>query len=166
MSGWRLVQRGGASGVNEVAARFSEKHEYNAESCCWEWRAAKNACGYGRFKLEGRNCLAHRVSYLLHNGSIPDGLHVLHRCDNRGCVNPGHLFLGTHQDNMADMNAKGRHHSLSLSGEKNGASKLSEDDVQTIRRLNRSQSEIARRFGVSQSLVSQVQRRVVWTHVQ
>ncbi|MGW2169160.1 HNH endonuclease signature motif containing protein [Streptomyces sp. NPDC001705] len=76
---------------------------------CWEWGASRHRNGYGQFHLPGkRHALAHRASWLLLFGPIPDGLHVLHRCDNRPCVRPDHLFLGTRVDNMQDMAAKGR----------------------------------------------------------
>lgn len=77
------------------------------ESGCWLWRATGGR-RYGSLFVDGRREQAHRVSWLLHRGKIPDGLHVLHKCDTPLCVNPDHLFLGTHADNMADMKAKGR----------------------------------------------------------
>jgi hypothetical protein len=75
---------------------------------CWEWRGDHNAKGYGRLTVSGRNCRAHRLSWQLHRGPIPRGEWVLHTCDNPNCVNPAHLFLGTHTDNMRDCCAKGR----------------------------------------------------------
>lgn len=78
---------------------------------CWEWQSCLNPNGYGRIGhggRGGRKCAAHRVSWEIHYGAIPDSLWVLHKCDNPACVNPNHLFLGSHQDNMDDMIAKGR----------------------------------------------------------
>ena len=76
---------------------------------CWLWTASKNSLGYGRFKFQGKTGGAHRYSYLLVNGPIPDGLCVCHKCDVRACVNPKHLWLGTISDNAKDMVSKNRH---------------------------------------------------------
>lgn len=78
---------------------------------CWEWIGAKRSTGYGQIVKDHRNYLAHRVAWELTNGPIPDGMFVCHHCDNRTCVRPDHLFLGTTTDNMRDMVAKGRHFS-------------------------------------------------------
>jgi hypothetical protein len=78
-------------------------------SCsCWVWTGSWNGWGYGRQIIGNKSVTAHRISYALHNGPIPAGLQVLHKCDIRCCVNPAHLFLGTHDDNMKDASAKGR----------------------------------------------------------
>ena len=75
---------------------------------CWLWMAGKLEKGYGQFWFDGRTHRAHRMAWLLTNGEIPEGMCVLHKCDNPPCVNPSHLWLGTNQDNMDDMNNKGR----------------------------------------------------------
>ena len=78
------------------------------ENGCWNWKGGLSGCGYGYITFEGKKQGAHRVSYKLFNGPIPKNMLVLHKCDNRACINPDHLFLGTHQDNMDDMWEKGR----------------------------------------------------------
>jgi hypothetical protein len=81
---------------------------------CWNWHAAINGNGYGSFKLRGKVYSSNRMSWTIYNGEIPEGMHVLHKCDNRKCVNPKHLFLGTQLDNTRDMLAKKRWHRKSL----------------------------------------------------
>ena len=89
--------------------RFWEKVDRSGgPDACWPWTASTCGGGYGQFRLAGRPQLAHRVAYEQLVGPIPNGRHVLHRCDTPLCVNPAHLFLGTHTDNMADMTIKGR----------------------------------------------------------
>lgn len=77
-------------------------------SDCWNWCGARNAFGYGRMTYKGRLQVAHRLSWIAFNGPIPEGLSVLHRCDNASCINPDHLWLGTYSDNLRDAWAKGR----------------------------------------------------------
>lgn len=115
--------------------------------------------GYGRV---GRNAFAHRLAWALHNGADPTGLHVCHKCDNPPCVNPEHLFLGTHDDNMRDMVAKGR--ARSPSGPANHMYKLTSQQVAEIREMRArgmTQQSIADTFGISQSYVSAVCLRQV-----
>jgi len=96
--------------VKPLTQSFSER--VHVSSGCWEWTGVRSGSGYGRIQTRGRSkgafVRAHRLSWEMHCGPIPDGFMVLHSCDNRGCVNPDHLFLGTQSDNMRDMSAKGR----------------------------------------------------------
>ena len=106
---------------------------------------------------------AHRASWMFANGPIPEGMYVLHRCDNRRCVNPGHLFLGTDRDNMDDMIAKGR--CRSPKGQRNGSAVLTESDVIEIRRQLADkvpQREIGRRFGVAQTTIEEISTGRNW----
>lgn len=149
-----------------LAARFFNKVALPPESSgCWEWTGSVCKKGYGRIGIggkKGRPYLAHRVSYETWVGPIPEGLIVCHRCDNPRCVNPLHLFLGTHQDNSDDKLSKSRGNR----GMKHGNSKLTEDQVRYIREAWRPQKELARKFNVSQSLISQIQNRKIWTHLE
>ena len=92
-----------------VSERFFSFVSVGSADACWPWTGRKFENGYGQFKLGSKCRKASRVSWELHNGPIPEGKYVLHRCDNPPCVNPTHLFLGTHKENMSDMVAKGRH---------------------------------------------------------
>jgi hypothetical protein len=93
-----------------VIDRFMSKIEFIPEHSCWEWLGAKSQSGkgYGILRIGGKNTGAHRISYQIFKGPIPKDLFVLHTCDNRGCVNPMHLFLGSLSDNVQDMYRKGR----------------------------------------------------------
>lgn len=96
-----------ASRKGSLVERFWSRVKVMPEGC-WEWTGWKNPLGYGGIGADGRKLKAHRVSWVIHFGEIPEGLSVLHRCDNPGCVNPADLFLGTHPDNMRDMTCKKR----------------------------------------------------------
>jgi hypothetical protein len=98
---------------------------------CVEWGGSKDGSGYGQFRRRGKNFRAHRDAWEQANGRpVPDGMFVLHKCDNRACINPDHLFLGTNKDNMADMVSKGR--SLHRHGPKNPNAKLSASQREVI----------------------------------
>jgi hypothetical protein len=141
--------------------RFHDKYMPEPNSGCWLWLAGTrpNSRGalYGRhFTDDGRSVGAHRFSYWLHIGSIPDGMHVCHKCDNTLCVNPDHLFLGTPDDNAKDMVRKGR--SYRGLGEKKGSAKLTDAEAAIVKRSAGSQGAIAERFGVSQATVGRIKR--------
>lgn len=145
---------------------------------CWSWSGSIHPYGYGTLGSRQQRVLAHRLSWMLHNGPIPNGLWVLHRCDNPPCTNPSHLFLGTHQDNMDDMKSKGRGHlgeahglfkhpERRARGERHGNTHLAAEDVLEIRRRagTEDQRVVAADYGISQTTVSRILNRVVWGHV-
>ena len=139
--------------------RFKEKVKKVADGC-HEWIAHTMPNGYGQFRFQGRAQYAHRVAWAMAYGD-PGDAYVLHKCDNRKCVNPDHLFLGTFDDNMADMVEKGRQ----AAGSRNHHAKLMEKDVLAIRAMEGKQDDIARQFGVGQALVSMIRSRKIWTHI-
>lgn len=143
--------------------RFSEKHTLDPGGC-WLWTAYVTRLGYGRFGMNGLALPAHRVSWMLHFGPIPDGLFVCHRCDVRNCVNPAHLFLGTALDNAQDMMLKGR--GGQRKGEAHHRAKLTAEQVLDIRKqflCGVRQSAIRRQFGISKAQVSKICRNQSWT---
>ena len=124
---------------------------------CWNWTASKNSAGYGQINRTRKlgPMLAHRFSYELHNGAIPDGLFVLHTCDNPACVNPAHLWLGTDQDNTDDKMAKGR----CPAGEGHYNHRLTDNQVVAIRRRwagGTSQKELSEEYDVTQGYISEI----------
>lgn len=125
---------------------------------CWQWRAHTDKDGYGVLPGDRKNTRAHRLSYEIHKGSIPDGLIVCHDCDNPGCVNPDHLFVGTIKDNAQDALRKKRHYV----GEKNGRSKLTEQNVKEILNSGLNGQQLADKFGVSRSTINNVRRGDTW----
>jgi hypothetical protein len=143
-----------------LESRFFAKVRKSSTSECWEWTGACRNRGYGAIKIAGRHEQAHRVAYLLYVGEIPAGMFVLHRCDNRKCVKPAHLFLGTHADNMRDMHQKGRN--VPPRGAQQWASKLSPERVAAIRADGRPSFVIAREHGVHPSTVSRIRRGELW----
>lgn len=133
------------------------------EGCCWKWRGSANTSGYGLMKYQGKGQSAHRVSYKVFNGPIPDGLHILHACDHPWCVNPAHLRAGTAVENRADCKARGR---LNVKrGSENGWSKLTEENVLEIRTAKVTAKMLAEKFGLNEGSVHNIRRGQTWKHV-
>lgn len=136
--------------------RFEKFFDRSDASSCWEWKGHRSSKGYGYF---GREKRAHRISWEIYHGPIPDNLHVLHRCDNPPCVNPAHLFLGTNIDNIADREQKGRGAAFR---EHRSTTKLTRQQVLSIRADPRFQADIAADYGVSRSAVSLIKLNKRW----
>jgi hypothetical protein len=123
---------------------------------CWGWIGSTDSGGYGQLQHNGKLQPAHRVAWMLVNGPLPEGLWVLHRCDNPPCTNPDHLFLGTRRDNMMDASHKGR---------MLGRRKLTPDDVRAIRASGLPQVELARQYGLTSGAVSMIISRRRWSGI-
>lgn len=143
---------------------------------CWVWKATMDRHDYGKLLVGSRKDgtrrirRAHRISYEIVRGEIPEGLQVLHKCDNPPCVRPSHLVLGTHKDNMSDMYAKNRrdHKKIGRPGELHHNCKITSEIALEIRRLcadGKSQQEVGELFGLSQTHVGRIVRGERWTHV-
>lgn len=173
---------------DDVVKRFWTK--VNKSDGCWEWTAATWGKGYGALGIDKHSYSAHRISYQMARGPIPDGLWVLHTCDNPKCVRPDHLWLGTNQDNMTDCLRKGRTtrgkprgHNPRIAGDEHWSRKHPEriprgenrnttliaEDVRTIRARYEGggvyMRELAMEYGITLSSVSSIIRRVTWGHV-
>jgi hypothetical protein len=132
---------------------------------CWEWIGTRHGQGYGQIKSNGLTLKTHRVSWELYYGKIPEGLCVLHKCDNPCCVNPEHLFLGTYKDNAVDMGQKKRN--KIFTGEDHRWSKLTSKDVEYIRSMQHVlyQKELALLFNVSRTCIQSIQYYKTWKHL-
>jgi hypothetical protein len=165
------------NGSRPAVLRFWEKVRKTSDEGCWLWEGQTRTHGYGQIRVMGTRMGTHRFSWRLHNGSIPAGIFVCHHCDNPACVNPAHLFLGTHDDNMADRNRKGRmefgdqHHArrhpeLVARGERNGQAKLTMPHVRAIREAYRagglSQRALAAQYGVTQRVIWGIVNNRAW----
>lgn len=131
---------------------------FTDHSACWLWPLNCNSKGYGMLNRTGVSHLAHRAAWEVVHGPIPDGLCVLHSCDNPPCINPSHLFLGTQLDNMRDRTNKGR--------QGRGNAKLTDEHVRAIRAATGTQKSIAQQFGIDDSSVSDIRAYRSWKHVR
>lgn len=136
----------------------------DVDSGCWIWLRTTNG-RYGHINIRMKKRYVHRLMYEITRGSIPKGNFICHKCDNPRCINPAHLFTGTHNDNMKDASVKGR---MNL-GENHGSSKLTAKDILLIREMlnaGEKQSDIAQHFGVCQTNISHINLGKSWSHVK
>lgn len=154
-----------------IEERFFEKIYYCPMSGCWLWGGSTRPSrklgevGYGQIssRLEKRPVLAHRVSWAIHNGPIPEGMLVCHICDVRSCVNPKHLFLGTEQDNTSDMCSKNRQ--IHQRGVEAGRCKLSEEQVRDIFHSTLGIRQLGRNYNVAHTTIEAIKQRRSWRHL-
>lgn len=149
--------------------RFWNFVQKKSDDECWEWQGQRLSNGYGRISLGAKSLGsdgAHRVSWRIANKQeIPDGMFVMHKCDNPCCVNPNHLTIGTPKDNTQDMISKGRKRVVSAKGEGNGKSLLDEEKVRFIRSSTLNHAELGRQLGVSPNCIRGVRISRTWSHI-
>ena len=156
--------------AHTVAERFEAKYIPEPNSGCWLWTAYVYPSGYGQFRLSRdprAACTgAHRASWELHRGKIPDGMLVCHRCDNRLCVNPDHLFIGTYEDNNRDAARKGRSKwkgpRALPRAEQHHSAKLNWDTVREIRASSNPDNFFVKKYGVSFAAIANVRSGKTW----
>jgi hypothetical protein len=151
--------------------RFWDSSIPEPNSGCFLWTKALTGTGYGQFRAGSlrdgtrRNVTASRYACELVHGAIPDGMQALHKCDNKICVNPDHLYIGTRSDNAKDAFARHRKIPHRLVGADNPRAKLSEDQIRTIRDSEERSADLARRYGLSKTQVGHIRSRKSWAHV-
>lgn len=144
---------------------FLDRVLIDKKTNCWEWAGHihKSGYGYDRHPLSGLR-RTHRISWYLHFGEFDRSLCILHRCDNRKCVNPSHLFIGTQDDNMKDRQSKGR--TVNPVGSSHGRSKLTEAIVLRILKSKLNGRQAAKHFKISEPTISMIRKGRIWKHVQ
>jgi hypothetical protein len=145
----------------EAIEKFFDSIHPEPNTGCWLWGKGGTTHGYGGIKINGKSQLAHRFSYRVFRGDIPEKHLVCHKCDVRVCVNPDHLFIGTIQDNSRDMVNKGRQ----VRGEGTGISKLTDDAVRSILISRERTYILARKYGVHPTVISRTRRGLAWRHI-
>lgn len=145
--------------------RFWPKVDVRGLDDCWEWRGSKDGCGYGMIKADKVTRRAHRVSWRLHNGPIPKGMQVLHHCDNPGCMNPAHLFLGSNMDNVQDKVQKGRQ---ARGNKLVSNSKLTIRQVREIKSLSKVLPGVvlSKEYKVCASTISLIKKGKIWKWIK
>ena len=160
---WRLLTK--KQKLQRAVDRFNRLVYPEPNTGCWLWAGTISFHGYAIIGIGANNTTrANRFSYILHKGKIPKGLLVCHTCDNRWCVNPDHLFLGTHKDNIDDMDKKGRR--VTLIGEDAPNAKLNNNKVITIKTSILTNRQLAKHLGVNHATVWAVRNNIRWIHVQ
>lgn len=167
----RLKRSGSPLDNDRTHASLSERFFRKVEKTqtCWIWTGNLRHNGYGCIQGGGKGSAtlsAHRLSYEMHKGPIPDGLVVMHSCDNPACVNPDHLTVGTYKQNTADMIAKGRKRTVAPKGTGNGKAKLNDGLVRYIRTSQKNAASIARELKLSENCIRGVRSGRTWSHVQ
>jgi hypothetical protein len=143
-------------------ADFWERFIPEPNSGCWIWLGTIEVSGYGMFPFQGKQWKAHRLAYIFAKGTIPGDLDACHKCDVPCCVNPDHIFLGTHQDNMDDRDRKGRHGARKLAGDRSPNARLSWETVKLIRSSTLSSRLLGQQLGVCRSTIKNVRRGKTW----
>lgn len=165
--------------IGKAILSLEAKSTKITESGCWIWMCGEDKDGYGQFSLQNKNIRAHRASWMVHVGDIPQGMCVMHRCDIPACINPHHLRLGTNAENTKDKMDKGRHRPASgdahylrrkpdaRAGDKSPSAKLSSAQTEQVKKLLgvKPQTEIAKMFGVSRTCISAISTGRNWKHL-
>lgn len=145
----------------DLKKRLLAKISVNEETNCWEWMGTRNGNGYGILQVSGKTLRVSRVAFEVFHNKCLGSLYACHKCDNPPCINPDHLFAGTHQQNLADSSHKFRMHF----GEEHGMAKLKNEDVLEIRASPLSGRKMAEKFNVSEGCVSVIRSRKAWPHI-
>ncbi len=155
-------------------SRFEEKFK-KQKNGCWIWKSSKSNSGYGKFNIRGKHVIAHRYSYELYKEKIPPGMLICHKCDNKLCVNPDHLWIGTQKENINDAKKKGRlpnlkgiRKPLCCVGENHYLSKLKNKDIFEIKRLYKSGVSgyrLHKMYNVTKKCISDILKNKTWKHL-